>query len=104
LLSKKNLPNLSNLSCHSCYRTLIISGKINNFFKDKNINPVYVYENLDLEENRKKLKKKIKQIRSLAGIYLILNKITLEYYICSASTNQMYNKFFKHLIYLKGGS
>jgi len=29
-LFKKNLPNLSNLSCHSCYRTLIISGKINN--------------------------------------------------------------------------
>lgn len=35
---------------------------------------------------------------------MILNKITLDYYIGSAYTNQMYNSFYKHLIYLKGGS
>jgi len=35
---------------------------------------------------------------------LILNKLTLEYYIGSASTNQMYNRFSKHFIYFKRGS
>lgn len=83
--------------------TTLAEDTVNNFIKDKNINPVYVYENLDLEETRNKIKEEIKQI---SGIYLILNKITLDYYIGSASTNRMYSRFSKHLIYSsssKGG-
>lgn len=39
---------------------------------------------------------------NLAGIYLILNKITLDYYIGSASTDKFYSRFYKHLINLTG--
>ena len=33
---------------------------------------------------------------------MILNKVTLDYYIGSASTNRMYSRFTKHMIYLTG--
>jgi group I intron endonuclease len=39
---------------------------------------------------------------NLSGIYLILNKITLDYYIGSASTGKFYSRFSNHLFY--GGS
>lgn len=35
-------------------------------------------------------------------IYLILNKVTLDYYIGSASTNKIYSRFYNHLIGLTG--
>lgn len=72
---------------------------LDNFIKDKNIKPVYVYENLNLQETRDKIKKEIKHI---SGIYMILNKVTLDYYIGSASTNKMYSRFSRHLIYHTG--
>jgi group I intron endonuclease len=38
----------------------------------------------------------------LSGIYLILNKITLDYYIGSASTNRLYSRFSNHLYNFNG--
>jgi len=72
---------------------------VDNFIKDKNLKPVFTFENLDSHEIREKV---CKEIKHLSGIYMILNKVTLDYYIGSASTNRMYSRFTKHMIYLTG--
>lgn len=69
--------------------------KLNNFLSDKTLNPVICYENLHLEETKNKINKYSK---GKSGIYLILNLITLDYYIGSASTNKIYSRFYRHLI------
>ena len=61
-----------------------------NFIKDKNLMPVYSYENLQLETTKIKI---LNDTKGISGIYLILNKITLDYYIGSASTNRLYARF-----------
>jgi group I intron endonuclease len=48
-------------------------------------------------------KNKIKsETRNLSGVYLILNKFTLDFYVGSASTNKFYAKFINHLFNLNG--
>src|SRR6266850_6884003 len=42
------------------------------------------------------------ETKNLSGIYLILNKVTLDYYIGSASTDRFYARFSNHLLYLRG--
>jgi group I intron endonuclease len=63
------------------------------------INPVYTFENLNLENSKKDIKKKLK---GLTGIYMIINKITADYYVGSAATDRFYSRFSNHLIYFKG--
>lgn len=75
------------------------SRELSNFLKDKNLNPIYLYENLNLEPIRKQI---LSEIKGLSGIYLILNKRTLDYYIGSASTNKIYARFSNHLLNLNG--
>lgn len=72
---------------------------IKEFLYSKNLNPVFIYDNLDNDEIRRSISKETK---GLSGIYLILNKETLNYYIGSASTNRFNARFTKHLIYLDG--
>lgn len=79
--------------------SMIPSKIVDNFIKDKNLKPVFTFENLDLPETREKV---CKEIKHNSGIYMILNKVTLDYYIGSASTNKMYSRFTKHMIYLTG--
>lgn len=78
--------------------SMIPSKIVDNFIKDKKIKPVYIFENLDSLETREKCK----EIKYISGIYMILNKITLDYYIGSASTNRMFSRFTSHMIYLTG--
>ena len=40
--------------------------------------------------------------RGLSGIYLILNKVTLDYYIGSASTGKFHARFSNHLFNFHG--
>jgi group I intron endonuclease len=40
--------------------------------------------------------------RNLSGIYLILNKVTLDFYVGSASTNKFYARFSNHLFNFNG--
>jgi len=42
------------------------------------------------------------ETKGLSGIYLVLNKITLDYYVGSASTDRLYARFSNHLIYFRG--
>ena len=63
------------------------------------LNPVYTYEKLDSENIRKQI---LNETKGLSGIYMIVNKITKDYYIGSASTNRFYARFSNHLIYFRG--
>jgi hypothetical protein len=70
----------SHLTDNPGLNTLVNSQKLTDFFKEKNLNPIYIYENLELDSTQKKIKS---ETLNLSGIYLILNKITLDYYIGS---------------------
>lgn len=79
--------------------TLFPNAIINNFNKDKKINPVYVFEDLHTQFTKDLIKNKTSGI---SGIYMILNKLTLDYYIGSASTNKIYSRFVNHMLYFSG--
>ena len=69
------------------------------FIKDHTLKPVFYYENLHLKEKKEKI---LQETKGLSGIYLILNKITLDFYVGSASTNRFYARFTNHLYYFRG--
>jgi len=69
------------------------------FLTEKKLNPVYCYDNLHLDSTIKKIQTETK---NLSGVYLILNKVTLDYYIGSAATNRFYVRFSNHLLYFRG--
>jgi group I intron endonuclease len=75
------------------------SDLLNKFLLEKKLKPLYLYENLGLDETRKII---LKDTKNLSGVYLIFNKITGDYYIGSASTNRFYSRFSNHLLYFKG--
>jgi group I intron endonuclease len=72
---------------------------LTDFLIDKKLSPVYYYEDLHLDSTRHKIQKETK---NLSGIYLILNKATLDYYIGSAATNRFYVRFSNHLLNFRG--
>jgi group I intron endonuclease len=76
-----------------------ISKVTTDFLEEKNLKPVFVYE--DLKDPIIKNKIRTDTIE-LTGVYLILNKITKDYYIGSASTGRIYTRFSRHLINLSG--
>lgn len=80
-------------------REIIPSKIVTDFIFEKNLNPVYIYENLEQASTRNKI---LEETRGLSGIYLILNKVTKDYYIGSASTNKLHVRFANHLIHFSG--
>lgn len=79
--------------------SLINTNKVNKFIKEKNLKPVFVYEDLSVNSIRTKV---LNETRNLSGIYLILNKDTLDYYVGSASTGKLYSRFSNHLFNFNG--
>ena len=75
------------------------SKEVNEFLKINNIEPVYVYENLSDKSIQSKL---LNDTRSLAGVYLILNKLNLSCYVGSASTGKFNSRFRRHLFNFQG--
>lgn len=75
------------------------SDHIKNFLHSKNLNPVFIYDNVNEDSVRKNI---AKETKGLSGIYMILNKETLSYYIGSASTDRINSRFTNHLIYFNG--
>src|SRR5947207_1457607 len=69
------------------------------FLKENKLKPVYIYEDLHLEDTKNIIRK---ETSDLGGIYLIFNKITGDYYVGSASTNRFHSRLSNHLIYFKG--
>jgi group I intron endonuclease len=76
-----------------------ISDKLNEIIKELNLNFVCFYEDLNLDRTKKQI---LKDTEGLSGIYMIINKITKDYYIGSASTNRFYARFSNHTIYFRG--
>jgi group I intron endonuclease len=75
------------------------SKVVEEFIFEHNLSPVHIYENLENPEIKDKVRKDCKQ---LSGVYLILNKVTLDFYIGSASTGRFYSRFMNHLFYYYG--
>lgn len=75
------------------------NNKLLIFLKEKYIEPVYIYNNLHLDETRKTI---LKETKNLSGVYLIFNNITGDFYIGSAATNRFFSRFSNHLLYFKG--
>lgn len=76
-----------------------ISEELTKFISEKNLNPVFIYEDL----GDKTVKSRVfNDTRGLSGIYLILNKVTLDYYIGSASTGKFHARFSNHLFNFNG--
>lgn len=76
-----------------------VSLSLKIIIKELGLNPVFVYENLNLDNTRQKI---LKDVRGLSGIYMIVNKTTKDYYLGSAATNRFYARFSNHLVYLRG--
>ena len=75
------------------------SAELNNFIAEKNLKPVFIYENLS--DNTVKTRV-LNETRNLSGIYLILNKVTMDYYIGSAATGRFHARFSNHLFNFHG--
>jgi group I intron endonuclease len=105
-LNNKSIYLLNNLSKNR-YSTIpsfnksieTCSERLNTIIEELGLNPVYIFENLDTEASRKGI---LNDTKGLSGIYMIVNKITKDYYIGSAATNRFYARFSNHLIYFKG--
>ena len=87
-IQRRSYSTVNNLS-----KTLI------DFNKEYNLTPVYSYEDLHLNDTRNRI---LQETKDLSGIYLILNKITLDFYIGSASTGKFNSRFSRHLINITG--
>ena len=83
----------------SANNSLDISDRLKEIIKELGLNPIYIFENLNLENTNKQI---LNDTRGLSGIYIIINKITKDYYIGSAATNRFYSRFSNHLIYFRG--
>lgn len=69
------------------------------FITEKNLSPVFMYDNLTDSTVRSRV---LNDTRNLSGIYLILNKVTLDYYVGSASTGKIHARFSNHLFNFNG--
>lgn len=96
--TKKN--NYSRIPNNNSKPNREIKSKIlTEFIEQKNLNPVFTYENIGNSDVRKTM---LQETRDLSGIYLVLNKVTLDYYIGSASTDKFNKRFSAHLINFTG--
>ena len=75
------------------------SEELAKFIIEKTLSPVFIYENLSDSTIKTRV---LNETRGLSGIYLILNKFTLDYYIGSASTGKLHARFNNHLFNLNG--
>lgn len=105
-IHKKHYSSSANRSAcrinnQKAFQTRLIekSERLTFFLKDKGLDPVFSYEDLNKDEVRKTI---LLETKGLSGVYLILNKVTLDYYVGSASTNRLYARFSNHLLYFKG--
>jgi len=100
LLNKKRIGKREYSTCNTeTNRNIDISLRLNEIIQELDLTPVYIFEDLNLENIRKKI---LNETKGLSGIYMIVNKITKDYYIGSASTNKIFSRFNKHVIYFKG--
>ena len=71
-----------------------ISQRCEEILKSHNLQVQAVFENLGLAEQKFAVKTNVK---SLAGVYLIINLFNGKIYVGSAITGRIYNRFHKHI-------
>lgn len=71
----------------------------NEIFESIGIKPVNYWEDLHLQKTRSDI---IRTVKDKSGIYLIVNKITRNFYVGSASTNRLHVRFANHLLNYHG--
>ena len=96
-VNKANTIAIRHFSVTSAQR--LISEELSKFICQKNLNPVLIYEDLSHKTVKSRV---LNDTRGISGIYLILNKVTLDYYIGSASTGKFYARFSNHLFNFNG--
>lgn len=77
----------------------LISEEITKFISEKNLHPIFIYEDLS---NKAVKSRVLEDTRGLSGIYMILNKVNLDYYIGSASTGRFHARLSNHLFNFHG--
>jgi group I intron endonuclease len=90
--NKRNFSTIISLQ-NSC------SERLRMILEEIGLSPIYIFEDLDIEENKKWI---LNKTQGLSGIYMIVNKVTKDYYIGSAATNKFYGRFSNHLIHFRG--
>jgi hypothetical protein len=70
------------------------------FLDEKQLKPVYMYNNLNLDIIIKII---LKDLKDISRVYIIFNNIIGDYYIGSTFTNRFYTRFSNHLLYFRGG-
>lgn len=83
-----------NLNVRSLIKQNNDNSNINELFKEICIKPEIWWDNLHILSNKDIIRNEVK---NKSGIYIIINKITKNYYIGSAHTNNLYNRFHNHL-------
>jgi group I intron endonuclease len=98
-LNSFNIRSYSTNASSNKGNELCCSERLISIITELRLSPVYTFENLDLENIRKQI---LNETEGLSGIYMIVNKITRDYYIGSAATNKFFGRFSNHLIYFRG--
>jgi group I intron endonuclease len=93
------LPNITSSAFAKSQKDTKNSEELNKFILYKNLNPVFIYDNLSDSTIKTRV---LNETRGLSGIYLILNKFTMDYYVGSASTGKFHARFTNHLFNLNG--
>ena len=96
-VNQKKLYSTKGSNFMEVFSSKVYSKEVSNFLQDKNIKPVFVYE--DLLINRSLV---LNDTRNLSGIYLILNKSSMDYYVGSASTGRFHARLSNHLFNFNG--
>ena len=94
-----SIPAINEEKSNNIKTKINISNRLTEFLIENELNPIFSYEDLQLDEIRKKI---IFDTKNLSGIYMVLNKVTLDFYIGSASTGKIYSRFYRHLISFNG--
>lgn len=82
--------------------TTLYTPQVLTFIKDKSLEPKFIYDKIN-PLNIGDIKDLLaRETKGLAGVYLILNKLTFDYYIGSAPVDRLSNRFANHLINLTG--
>jgi len=98
-LGKRKYSTVSNYNNNNNNINNNISDRLKEIIEELDLSPIYSFENLNKEEIKNQIKNTTKE---LSGVYMIINKITKDYYIGSASTNKFHARFSNHLIYFIG--
>jgi len=98
-LNKLNFRSYSTIPSSNKGNELSCSERLITIIKELGFNPIYIFENLNSENIRTQISNETK---GLSGIYMIVNKITKDYYIGSAATNKFFARFSNHLSYFRG--